>query len=175
MLKEMPQLLKKLLGKASEESLISKFKTQLVDKGKLPERSLTILKEIAKAKRDAKKAKGKHEVDKARKDAFELTSRLIEYAQRCELDSIDKQMQKNKLRIKYGKGKEKKEVDAFCLSDGVYVIMPDAIKRVTNAGILEASKLEFEKAFEKNEPGRLDGKILSNIKKLLGEFEIILK
>lgn len=168
-------LLEKLLGKGSEDALIAKFKSQLSDKGKVPERSLAIIKEIAKARKDYKKAKGKHEVDQARKDAFELMSHLIEYAQRCDLAKIERQIEKNKIRIKYGEGKEKKEVDAFCLVDGVYVIMSDAIKKVTNAGSIDVTKAEFEKAFEKNEPGKLDAKLLSHLKKLLGEFEIVFK
>ncbi|MBI5148719.1 nucleotidyltransferase domain-containing protein [Candidatus Pacearchaeota archaeon] len=167
--KEIFDLLEKLLGKGNEDSLISRFKSQLVDKGKMPERNLTILKEIAKAKKDYKKKLGKQEVEQARKDAFELISHLIEYAQRCELASIEKQIEKNKLRIKY----DKKEIDAFCLHEGLYVIMQDAIKKITTAGIFDVSKAEFERAFEKKQGGILNQKILSQLKKLLGDFEIV--
>lgn len=163
-------LLEKIFGKASEQKLIEMVKGELVKKGKLPERVFIILKEIAKAKQDYKKKKlTKHEVEATRKDAFELTNMLIEYAQRCDIAEIEK----SKLRIKYKKEGKENEVDAFVLNNEIFVVMPDAIKKVTAQGILEATKDEFGKAFEQKKKGSLNEKLLKQLEKLLPGFEIV--
>ncbi len=168
-------LLEKIFGRESESRLASLMESELVKKGKLPERALVILKEIAKAKRDYKKHKlTKHEVEAARKDAFELMTWLIEYSQRCDIAEIEK----TKLRLRYKVGgkegkEETHEVDAFVIGNDVYVVMPESIKKVTVGGITTVIKEEFQKAFEERKQGTLNQKLLKQLEKLLPEFEVV--
>lgn len=166
---EVFSLLEKIFGKISSQKLIEKVGKELVKKGKLPSRAIIVLKEIEKAKQDYKKKKlTKHEVESARKDAVELTSWLIEYAQRKDIASLEK----NKLKVKYKKDSKEHEVDAFILGNEIFVVMPDTIKKITTQGIFTATKEEFQKAFEEKKPGRLTEILTKQLEKLLPHFEV---
>ncbi len=164
-------LLEKIFGKAAEQKLIERLNGELVKKGKVPERALAIVREIAKAKKDYKKKKlTKHEVESARKDAFELVTWLIEYSQRCDIAEIEK----TKLRLRYKSEGKENEVDAFVLGSEIFVIMSDAIKKITAEGITGATKEEFQKAFEgKKKGGILNKRLLKHLEELLPNLEIM--
>ncbi len=168
-------LLEKIFGRESEPKLTSLMESELVKKGKMPERALVILKEIAKAKRDYKKHKlTKHEVEAARKDAFELMTWLIEYSQRCDIASLEKTKLKLRYKAEGRVGKEEThEVDAFVLSSEIFVIMPDSIKKVAGEGITAVTKEEFQKAFEQKKGGVLNKRLLKHLEELLPGFEIV--
>ncbi|MFH1248780.1 MAG: nucleotidyltransferase domain-containing protein [archaeon] len=163
-------LLERIFGKSTEQKLLDRVDKELVKKGKLTQRTIIILREIVKAKQDYKKKKlTKLEVESARKDGSEVTNMLIEYAQRCEIAEIDR----TRLRIRYKIGGKEKELDAFLLEKGLYIMFPDAIKKVKEDGIFTVEKLEFQKAFEERKRGSLNQAILKQIDKLLPGYEML--
>jgi uncharacterized protein (UPF0332 family) len=163
---EIFKLLEKILGKCSEQRLIEKFNNELVKKGKIRSRTLETIKAISKIRKQKKIKLTKHELEALRKDAFVLTSLLIEYAQRKDLLSF------NKIRIKYKKQNKQLETEAFLLGSKLFVIMPDAIKKVTEEGIFQSDKKELEKELLKREESRLTIKLNKQLEKLFPDFEL---
>ncbi len=162
-------LLEKIFKIKSEQALISKFNEELVKKGKLPERALSILKKILNIKKQYKTKKfTKHEVEQARKDAFELMGWLIEYAQRKDIACIER----NKLKIKYKHDGKEKQAEAFLTGNEIFIIMPDSIKRVSSEGIFASSKEELQKKCSEAKAGKLGKTLLQQIERLLPGFEI---
>lgn len=161
---EVFSLLEKLFGKSTAQKLIEKFKNELIRKGKLPEKELHTLKAVAKAKKQKKLTK--HEAEQLRKDASILISMLVEYAQRKDLLAF------NKVRIKYKKQGKIAEAEAFMADSQIFVVMPDAIKKVTNAGIFESNKKELEDALSTGKKPCISTSLLQQLHKLFPEFEI---
>jgi predicted nucleotidyltransferase/uncharacterized protein (UPF0332 family) len=161
---EVFSLIEKLFGKAAEQKLIEKFNAELIKKGKLPEKALGTLKALAKAKKQKKISK--HETEALRKDASILISSLVEYAQRKDLLAF------NKIKIKYKKQGKIAEAEAFMADSGIFVIMPDAIKKISNEGIFESSKKELEEALTKGKKPSINTALLQQLHKLFPEFEI---
>ena len=118
---EIFKLLEKILGKGSEQKLIERFEKELIKKGKMPPRTLETLKEISKIRKQKKIRLAKHELAVLRKDAFLLTSLLIDYTQRRELLKL------NKIKIKYRKDNKIIEAEAFPLESKLIVITPEAV------------------------------------------------
>jgi hypothetical protein len=78
----------------------------------------------------------------------------------------------NKIRIKYKKQGKETEAEAFLLDSQFFVIMPDAIKKITSEGVFQSSKKELEDALAKNKGARISTKQLSQLHKLFPEYEI---
>ncbi len=88
-------ILKTMLGNKSQAKMIEEFEKSLIKNGKLPPQDLRILKAIVTARADFKKGKlNVHKVDDARKNASILINDLIEYNQRCDLESNKKEGKK---------------------------------------------------------------------------------
>jgi len=86
--KDVSELLENLVGKKSEENTINEFDANFIKTGKFAPQNLRTLKNIFGARKEFKKGKlDSHKVDLARKDAQMLINDLIEYNQRCELNS----------------------------------------------------------------------------------------
>ncbi len=83
-------LLQSILGKGSETKLIAKFKSALVNKGKVPPTDMKVLESVCKAKKKYSQKKtekvNKVEAERLRKDALMLISNLTEYAQRGKVE-----------------------------------------------------------------------------------------
>ncbi len=157
-------LIERIFGKATEQKLIEKFNDELVKKGKLPEKTLGILKAVARARKQKKISK--HEAEALRKDAFTVASLLMEYAQRRDLLAL------NKIRVKYKKQGKEAEAEAFMADSQMFVIMPDAIKKISNEGVFESNKKELEEALAKNKKPCMNTALLQQLHKLFPEFEI---
>ena len=72
---------------------MKEFEEQLVKKGKIEPRLLSVLKELVHAKGRVKSGKlNQKEVDSLKKQAFDLIQALTEYAQRADLVSARKGM-----------------------------------------------------------------------------------
>jgi len=167
-------LLEKIFGKHSEQETIKKFEKELVKTGKIPGRSMKILQELIHVRKDFKKKRmNKHEVETARKDASELISQLIEYSQRKDIIKLEK----NKIIIKYKEGGKEKTVDGFLTSDALYVILQDDIKKIDGKTIISVKRSEFQKAIEESigKNACLNFNIVSELKKLLGKFDIVIE
>ncbi len=81
-------ILKSMLGNKSQNGMIEEFEKELVKKGKMSPNSLRILKDIVSARTEFKKGKStSHKVEEARKNASILMNDLIEYNQRCDINS----------------------------------------------------------------------------------------
>jgi predicted nucleotidyltransferase/uncharacterized protein (UPF0332 family) len=81
-------ILKSMLGNKSQNDMIEEFEKELVKKGKMSPNSLRILKDIVSARTEFKKGKStSHKVEEARKNASILMNDLIEYNQRCDINS----------------------------------------------------------------------------------------
>jgi uncharacterized protein (UPF0332 family) len=89
--KDVFALLKAMLGNKSQDAIIKEFENELVKKAKFSPQHLRILKDIVHARAEFKKGKSDvHKVDEARKNASILINDVIEYNQRCDLNSKNK-------------------------------------------------------------------------------------
>ena len=161
-------LLQGIFGKKTEQVLVDSFKKEFIDKGKLPENYLTILKDTVKAHEMFKKGKlARHEIEDARKNASQLISHLIEYNQRCELVSL----QKGKFRIKA----KDKIYELVLTGSEAFLISQGKVERVTSK-IQNSSVEELTNATAKNKSSeiKIDTKVFDILKKHIGSFEIIL-
>ena len=161
-------LLALIFGKKSQEQLVSDFEEQLVKKGKIEPRLLTVLKELVHAKSKIKSGKLSHkEVDSLKKNAFDLIQALTEYAQRADLVSARKGM----MQISYAGRK----AELVLLGTDNFLIEGASIKRISNGALLDSSKEEFEKALADNK-GKLtttiSAEVFATLQKVLGSFEI---
>ncbi|VVB82342.1 Uncharacterised protein [uncultured archaeon] len=86
-------LLKNILGKKSQDSIIEEFDKQFVKKAKFAPQHLRILKDIVHARSEFKKGKlESHKIEEARRNASILINDIVEYNQR--LDFINKKEEK---------------------------------------------------------------------------------
>ena len=163
-------LLKGIFGKKSEAGLMKDFETEMIEKGKMPEFYLRILKEVFDSRENFKKGKmQRHEVEEARKNATLLINHLIEYNQRCELIHLEK----NKFHIKA----KNKIYDLIVSEKEAFLILKDEVTKITKDGKAEkSSRKELDDALvqpAKNEIA-VSGKLFEALKKELGEFELVL-
>ena len=85
--------------KVADVDVIRMFKEELVDLGKIPEKFLRILNDIAKAKKDYDEKKlTKHEVEKVKKESGIFIRFMVEYLQR----KRGRELEKTKIRVKHG-------------------------------------------------------------------------
>lgn len=176
-------LLKSIFGKGTEPTLTQKFNKELIEKGKISPRNKPILHEIIEIKKKYKKTKtlSKHDIEQVRRKAYDLVSSLSEYAQRKELSEIEKK----KLNLTYTvkeKGKEKqKKAELYVFKDIAFLnqdISNDEIVKIdSNGKITETDKDELIDALKIHDHTtkmRINPKMFETIKKILGDFEIIL-
>ncbi|MFA5992820.1 MAG: nucleotidyltransferase domain-containing protein [Candidatus Pacearchaeota archaeon] len=170
--KDVFTLLENLFGKKSRKELIEIFNKELVKKGKMPLKMLTILKDVEKAIEEFKKGKvNKNDVENARKDATILINHLIDYGQRCDLVAIDK----SRMQIIYGSEKEKQRAEVMFTEDGAFLIQGLIIKKITSK--LENSTIEELNKAVAEQKGKVqvktNNKVFDILRKELGDFEII--
>ena len=97
--KDVFELLRIMTAKKSQEKIILAFEKEFVKKGKFSPQHLRILKNIVGARAEFKKGKSNpHKVDQARKNASILISDLIEYNQRQDLISLEKERMKSEYK-----------------------------------------------------------------------------
>ncbi len=172
--KEVFDLLKNIFNNKGQDALIKEFEKQLVKKGKISGKSLTILKDIVDAKKKIKtKGKSKikkNEVENIRKNGVLLINSLVEYSQRRDLMAL----QKNRMLIEYGKNKEKK-VELLVTNSGAFLLDETSIKKIEKNKIKKSNRKELEQALKSikaEKPTDLNPKIFDVLKKELGSFEI---
>jgi uncharacterized protein (UPF0332 family)/predicted nucleotidyltransferase len=168
--KEVFDLLENLFGKKSKKEIFEIFEKELINKGKLPKKSLSLIKNIDKTLAESKKNKfNKKEIENIRKESTFLINNLIDYGQRCDLSIIDK----SRMQLVNKKGDK---VELFITENEGFLIQGSTIKKVTNK-ITDSSIEEFNEAVKKQK-GKLqiktDPKIFEVIKKEFGDFEILL-
>jgi predicted nucleotidyltransferase/uncharacterized protein (UPF0332 family) len=164
------KLLKNVLGNKSEAELIKQFDSELVKKGKMDPKGLTVIRELidARKKYKSKKKPTKYEIEDVRKNTTFLINHLIEYGQRRDLADI----RKMQAVIAYGKNKEK-HLDMF-LTNPIFIIEEGQLKRIEDDKIVAGIQEEFDKAMseQKGKPAAMSDKVLSLIKREYGEFSL---
>ncbi len=166
--KEVSQLLENLFGKKSKKQLIELFEKELVKKGKMSPKMLSVLKSIEKASNDFKKGKAKQkDIDDARKEAAILINQLIDYGQRCDFVVFDKA----RMQIVSKDGR----AELIITNYGVFIVQGSTIKKITHT-LVDSSITELNEAV-KQQKGEIQTKITPKIfeilRKELGDFEII--
>jgi len=167
------KLLESILGKKSQQAIISEFDDKMVKKGKFTEQHLRILKNIISAKTEFKKGKlNAHKVDDARKEASILINDLIEYSQRCELLPLEK----GRMRLKY-KEKGKEQIAELLNCNGqAFLFEGNIIKKITDK-IYDSNMKEVNDAVANQKAKKdveINPKVFEILKKELGNFEIVL-
>ena len=164
---EVFEILANLLGKKSRKELISTFDKELVKKGKMPQKMLSIIKDIETAVADMKKGKTKN-AESVRKDSVILMNHLIDYGQRCDLVAIDK----SRMQIIY----KNNRAELIFTEQEAFLIEGQSIKKITDK--VENSNPEALNKAIASQKGKLQikfsPKIFELIRKELGDFEIVI-
>ncbi len=166
---EVFSLLRTLLKEKSNEEIFKKFKLKFIKTGEFSERSLNMVKELIRLKKEVhKKSTSIEDSYKARRYAQELVVKLTEYTQR---KNSPKKRESN-LKISYDKGK--KEGDLFIYEGGALLFEKEKIRKITDR-IEEIDKKEALKIFERGrgKKEKLNSNLFLLLKKELGEFEIL--
>jgi len=88
------------VDKADDKQVVSLFRTELVNFGKIPNKFLRSLNAIVKAKKDYDSGKlTKSEVEKVKRDSGSFIKFLVEYIQR----KRGRELERTKIRVKHGK------------------------------------------------------------------------
>ena len=166
--KEVSTLLSNLFGKKSKKELVELFGKELVKKGKMPQKMLTVLKTIEKVNQDFKKNKAKQkDIEDARKDAAILINHLIDYGQRCDLIAFDKA----RMQIVSKGGR----AELVITNSGAFIVQGSTIKKITTK-LADSSISELNDAIkaQKGEiQTKVSPKIFAVLTKELGDFEIV--
>lgn len=167
--KEVFNLLRTFFGSKNEKQLINDFENKMIKTGKIQPRFKSVVKNISAIESKSKgKQGGQKEVDKIKKEAIELIEGLVEYGQRADLISA----KKGTMEISYSNGRK---AELVLLGEENFVIEGMKICKITESGLKEVKKEEFEKVLNENK-GKLNTKVSAKLFKVLqqnfGEFEI---
>lgn len=162
-------LLKKLFGDKSDDALIKEFEKELVKKGKISERMLSVAKEISQLKAKTKSGKlTSEDIHKLTKDSFEFFNSLTEYAQRKDLVSLEKGV----LQVSFEKGK----AELVFTESATYIVeQTGKIDKLHGSEFKESSKEDLEKSlanFKSNPKSSISSELFTALKKKFGDFTI---
>ena len=140
----------------------------LIKKGKVQQRSLVLLRSLAKDKQKMQQGKlEQKEVDSIKKDAVELISSLTEYAQRADLIKAEKGI----MEISYNGRK----AELVLFGEVNFIIEGKSIRKIEKGKFIEVSKEEFDNVFKENK-GKItttvSGELFKTLEKELGKFDI---
>jgi len=168
------EMLKNILGKKTEATIIKEFNDKFVVNGKLPPKFLENLKYIAKvrkgvvvgSKSKSKDKKRGKEVEDARRFASEIINTMIEYNQRCEFLSLDRKRFLIKGRNIVA--------EVFFLKD-TFLVQKDKIQKILNEKIVNSNPEELQEqiGLAGNKETKIDFRSLELLKKAFGEFELV--
>ncbi|MCH7568082.1 MAG: nucleotidyltransferase domain-containing protein [Nanoarchaeota archaeon] len=161
-------LLKTVLGNKGKEALIKDFENELVKKGKMQKRFLSVLREVATIKQKVKSGKvSQTEMDNLRRDASELIRELIDYSQRKELIATEKGVIQVSFSDKTGE---------LVLTDlGIFFIEAGRIMKVGKSRFDISNRKELEEAISETKDRvklKLNSNVFEVLKKELGEFSL---
>ncbi len=165
------------LERIPEEELVSKFKEEIISKGKLPARYGRLLNQILKTE---KEKLNKTEIEKLRKNSNDLIRTLVEYMQR----KYTREVEKTRIRVKY----DNKQGEIILLEKEAFIIKDlDKEKEVDKAkfkpdgslGEIEKSSLEeMEKTIAAMKGAKkvaITDSFFNSLKKIFGKkVEIVL-
>src|SRR3989344_4113308 len=160
-------VLQNILGNHAPDKIIELFQKELIKHGKIPERYLPVLKEVAKIKERLKKIT-QGELDMVRRDAEDLMNKLVEYTQRRDMVKGEKGV----LHLICGD----KKADLILTHEAIFVVIEGKIQKVGPHSLVESNAAELEKAMHTQidaKDTRLPSSALSILKKEFGEFTIL--
>ena len=162
-------LLKSIFGNKSKEALINDFEKELVKKGKMQQKFVSVLKDISKVKQKLKSGKiSKIDIDKVKREATTLIKELIDYAQRKELIMTEKGV----IQVLFGD----KKGELVITNSGEFFIEAGRIMELDLKGnkfkVSDAKALEeaLKKTKDRTKV-KIDSKVLKVLEKELGDFE----
>jgi len=162
-------LLKNLFGNKGQEQLIMEFDKQLVKKGRVEPRMLSILKEIANIKKKAKNKKvSQSDIYQLGRDASDFVDSLIEYSQRKELAILEKGI----IQVIHKEGK----ADIVLTDVGEFVVDKD-IRKIVSGKISKSNKEEMEEAIANTTDRsklKLKSSTLEILNKEYGDFDFLI-
>ena len=163
------KILSSLFGNKKENFLIKEFEKELVNKGKINPRFLHSLNELISIKKNYqnKKIPTKYSFEKLRISSVYLIESLIEYGQRRDLGLLEK------IKVKlYFKNKNK--FGELFLTNPIFLIYEDKIKKINKNKIEDSTSEEFNKILTQNKKTKseISKKILKILEKEFGEFDI---
>ena len=101
--------------KATEKNIVEEFKNSAVSTGEIPQKYLTYLKDVIKAKKDYSENKlNKSDIEKVSKKSNEYVRYMVEFMQR----KRGAELEKSKVRIKHGD----KYAEVIMLKDSAFII-----------------------------------------------------
>jgi len=171
------------VAEVKDEELLSTFTSELINKGKIPQRYLRILQDIFEAKKAYDEGKlTKSEIENVRKQSREIIRVFVEYMQR----KRGYELERTKIRVKHGN-----KFGEIMLLGNIAFIIRDLdqeqkeiwkaeIKPDGSLGATEQSSLEeMEKAIaevEVPEKAFIKAPIFDDLKKIFGkDVEILVK
>ena len=160
------KMLKSLFGDKAETSLIKDYEKEIVEHAKGNPKFVHTLNELVdfKKKYKDKKAPGKYEFERVRKDSFYLIEGLIEYSQRKELGLLEK----TKVVLSF-KGKH---AELF-LTKPAFLVMENKVKKITDK-IEDSDANELNKTLAEYEGKKvkIDNHMIDLLRVELGDFDI---
>jgi hypothetical protein len=152
---------------------VQSFEKEMVKKGKMPQNSIKVLKDVFAGKEKFKKGELEtHKLEELRKNAFMLINQLIEYQQRQEM----MEMGKGKMTLVYHEKGKEKSADMLILGAGTFVVKDNILYKITSKWETSTQQ-ELEKALQQQDqkkPKQAKSKLFAILEKELGDFEIIL-
>ena len=170
---DITQLLHSLFGAKSETTLVQAFEKELVKKGKMPQNTIKIVKEVFAGKEKFKKGELEtHKLEELRKNAVMVINQLIEYQQRQEMT----EMGKGKMTLVYHEKGKEKFADMLILNAGTFVVKDNVLYKITSKWET-ATQQELERAIQQQDqkkPKQAKSKLFAILEKELGDFDVIL-
>ncbi len=161
-------LLEKIFGKKSAENLVKDAEHELISNGKLQPRFAKSLKGIIHMKSRVKSGKVTQlEMNALRRDATELITELLNYAQRADLVMTEKGV----LQVSFGDKKGE-----LALTDaGVFFVEAGRVMKIENGKFNLSNKQILEKAITETKDKTqlaLSSEVIDVLHKELGKFSI---
>ena len=165
---EVFDLLKKIFGNKSPESLIKSVEKELIAKGKLQPRLVKPLKAIVSMKLKVKTGKVTQlEMNSLRRDAIELIKELLNYAQRADLVMTEKGV----LQITFGDKKGElvlTDLAAFFVESGRVMKIENGKFNLSDKALLEKAIIDTKDKTQLT----VSSDVIDTLKKELGKFSI---
>ena len=163
------KILSSLFRNKKENVLMKEFEKELVNKGKINPKFLHSLNELISIKKSYqnKKIPTKYSFERLRRNSVYLIEGLIEYGQRKDLGLLEK------IKVKlYFKNKNKS--GELFLTNPIFLIYENKVKRITKNKIEDSTTEEFNKTLTQNKKikSEISKDILKILRKEFGEFDI---
>ncbi len=164
---DVSKLLKQIFGDKGKDALINDLNNELIKKGKIHPRMLSIAKEVLNINAKAKKM-NPSEMQRIDRDASDLMGSLIEYHQRKDLVSVEKSI----IQITYSGRK----ADLVLTDAGTFLSETGKIRKVENGKLIDSNPKELEKAVSETKQKlkyHIPANVFDALRKELGDFELI--